>query len=463
MRHGVFFLFLVVFVFISTEAVRAESPRVFGDDLAVDISLRRTSKDELRKIAELGFSNVRMGISWPEVEKQRGAYAWDLVQYRDRMSDGFDETRGFDYDDMIAFLHELGFHMSVTLFYGNTLYTGRLVTVHRGDERFTIPAAPRTPEAINAFAAFAAATVKHYSDLYGPSSFTWLIWNEPETDAGFPPKTDGSVVGQFIATTCKQIKQAVPQAKVMAPAVSVEDGGAFRYDFMRALFSTVNPLTCLDAFTVHPYRPMAPETVVSDYGKLADFLKPWQPAAHVPLAVDEWGYPLNLSINPRHKETWRDYTQEEQAALFLRMYLVNFAVGLPLTVLYEWRDSGPDPDDDENTYGMNSFDGKEKPAVTLWRHVIPLLKGRKYLDMPRPVSCNSKVHVLLFGARFKKEHDALVAWTEMASSDVRLTGSFGGAEDVFGNKVPGKSLALSGIPFIVEIDRKNISTLTCRS
>ncbi len=445
----------------STEPSNGNKP-VFGEGLAVDIKLERISKDEIRKLAETGFRNVRIGINWPEVEKQKGRYAWDSEQIREIVADGLDETRGFNYDDMIELLHELDVHMSTTLFFGNTLYTGPLVTVSGHGYNYKIPAAPRTPESVEAFGAFAAATAQHYSDLYGAESFTWLIWNEPETDGGFPPKTDGAIVGQLITETCRAIKNAVPEARVMSPAVSVMDGGAFRYDFMRDLFREANPLTCLDAFTVHPYRPSPPETALKDYAKLKAFLARWQPERPVPIAVDEWGYPLP-DLDASERLGWRNYTQEEHAAIQLRMYLVNLSAGVPLTAIYEWRDSGPDANNDEHVYGMNTYDGKEKPAIAMWKHVLPYLKERKLESVLRPVSCGNDVHVLHFGKRFNTESEAVVAWTETAKSDVRLTGTFGVATDVFGKKVGSEQgLALGGIPLLIDIKKKNLKSLACR-
>lgn len=468
MRLSLSFLAVVALasvLFSDALASERPNPRVFGESLAFNTSPERISKDEIRKIADLGISNVRIGIVWHEVELRRGHYDWDRAQYRERVGDGFEQTRGFNYDDMISLLHELGFHMSTTLFYGNPIHTGPRVTVSRGDQTFTIPAAPHTPEQIKAFADFAAATAKHYSDLYGSDSFTWLIWNEPETDAGFPPETDADIVGQFITITCEAIKKSVPEAVVMAPAISVKNGGAFRYDFIEGLFTTVNPLTCLDGFTIHPYRPMAPETVTKDYQKLLAFLRPWQPERLVPLAVDEWGYPLIRHVEPRYRYSWRRYEPDEQAAIYFRMYLANFAAGLPLTILYEWRDSGPNPDYDEDNYGMLTFDGKEKPVIAMWRYIMPLLRGRSRIDMPKPSSCGPHVHMMLLGPRFKRESAVLVAWTETFSSPYRLAGSFGEITDIFGNKVteenPGKGVGLSGMPLLIKIDGKAAARLSC--
>ncbi len=453
---------LALFAVFHTETAAAGRAKTFfGEGLAVNIKLERITKDEIRKLAGLGFRNVRIGINWPEVERQRGRHAWNHRLYREKQGDDIDETPAFSYDDMIAFLRAHDVHMATTLFYGNTLYTGDPVTLSYGDYSYTIPAAPRTSDGISGFAAFATATAKHYSDLYGAEAFTWLIWNEPETDGGFPPKTDGAIVGHFITTVCESIKKAVPQARIMAPAVSVKDGGAFRYDFMRSLFEKTNPLTCLDAFTVHPYRPSPPETVAKDYAELRSFLKPWQPDHPVPVAVDEWGYPVP-ALSPTQRLAWRDYSLEEHAAIQLRLYLVNLAEGIPFTAIYEWRDSGPDPRNDEHVYGMNTFDGREKPAIAMWRHIMPNLKGRKLAAATRARLCGGNAHMMRFEPRYKKEQALTLAWTESSRSNIRLAAPGGDVTDIFGRKKNQETgMRLGGIPLLIETADEEFPRLAC--
>lgn len=464
MKLGLFVFVLCLFSFAA--AAKNEQPArtgpAFGEGLAVDIRLERISKDEIKKIKALGFDHVRIGINWPEVEKERGVFAWDYVQPREAMADDLDKMPTFTYEGMIGFLHKLGFSASVILYFGNTLYTGEPVKVgaHGG---FFVPAAPRTIEAVEAFGTFAAATARHFSRAYGADTFTWLIWNEPDTDGGFPPRTDGDIVGQFVTSVCRRIKSDVPVARVTAPSLGVEDGGAFRYGFIRDLFRTANPLTCLDAFTVHPYRPTAPETAPADYVELASFIEKWQPEGkRVPISADEWGYPLAADIDASYRMAWRSYTEEEQAAIYLRMYLVNLAAGVPMTNLYEWRNSGPDVRQDEHVYGMMAYDGREKPAIKMWRYVMPKLKGRKLVESLKPKACGGKTHVLRFAPRFNMEKDVIVAWTETATSKVRLAGRVRHAVDVFGRQQDeADAYPLGGVPLVMDIDGKEAGSLSC--
>jgi len=440
-----------------------EAAPVFGENFGVSIKLDRITENDIQKIAALGIRGVRTGINWHQVEREKGVYDWSLPLPRDRAALDFRQHRTTTYDDLIALLRKHGLHVSILLGEGNSLYTGPLVSIPWEGSYLRAPPAPRTPEAIAAFAAFAAATAAHYTESYGPDAFTWLIWNEPDFDFNFPPQTDGGAVGRVLEQACLGIKAAVPQARVIGPALSVTGNGAFHYDFIKNLFLKANPLTCLDAFTLHPYRPTPPETAPADYAKMAAFISAWQPQKTVPIAVDEWGITTTKPDKDNDEASWRDFSQDEQAALLLRMVLINLAAGLPYTALYEWQDSGDDPDEAEANYGMNTAAGEEKPAIRMFRYVWPRLSGRELHKDVAAEGCAATAHLLRFTSPASHEPDIIVAWAETRQEGLELLTTSDAAFDLFGNALAsGAPLPLGIAPILIDAPRGKPLSLKCQ-
>lgn len=429
-------LFILLALMPAVRVNAAEQPRRFGDGFGINIKVERITLPELDQIAALGFRRVRLGISWFEVEKEKSVYRFDYAIPRDPAAPDYPETYVFNHDAMVAAIRERGLHLDVTLNQGNTLYTGEPVNIAASDQPPSLRLrAPSTQESRAGFAAFAAATVKYFQDKYGVDNFTWLIWNEPDFPGGWPPEVNAAEFGQLLHDTCAAIRAVTPNAKIMGPALGAHGNGDIKVDFIKGLFTTDNPLPCLDAFTIHPYRAYAPETATKTYAEIVHLLAPWQPKEKppVPLAVDEWGYSIN-----RHRgevpepARWRNFSGEEQAALMLRMYLTNLANGLPLTTIYDWRDRGTDPYEWEDHFGVIGFKGEEKPAYKMFQSAWQTLRDRPLLAPVSLPHCPETLHVLRFGARTDDARNWLVIWTETLPQMLKLHGAPEKIQDIFG-------------------------------
>lgn len=410
--------------------------REFGDGFGINIKVERITAPELDQIAALGIRRVRLGISWFEVEKEKGVYRFDYAVPRDPAAPDYPERYVFNHDAMVADILARGLHLDVTLNQGNALYTGDPVNIAAPDQPPSLRLrAPRTAETRAGFSVFAAATVKYFQDKHGATHFTWLIWNEPDFPGGWPPEVNAAEFGQLLHDSCLAIRAAVPQAEIYGPALGAHGNGTIKLDFIQGLFTLANPLPCLDAFTIHPYRSYTPETAVKTYAEVAQVLAPWQPKDKppVPLAVDEWGYSINQHRGePPAPARWRNFSGEEQAALMLRMYLTNLAAGLPLTTIYDWRDRGTDPYEWEDHFGVIGFKGEAKPAYKMFLATWPLLRDRPLLaPVPLP-HCPETLHALRFGARTDDKQNWLILWTETAEQPLTLRGKPAKAQDIFG-------------------------------
>lgn len=437
----------------------AQGP-LFGDAFGINIKSEKITKPELDMIVALGIKRVRTSITWYAVEQQKGKYYWNYDLPRASDADGYATNPWFNYDSFLAALKERKLMPDVTLHEGSFVY-GKLVNMAPlGATPEYRLSAPRTDTELAAFASFAAATVQHYKGIYGPNAFAWHIWNEPDTDGGFAPKTDAGIVGKMVTLACNAIKQVDPQATVMGPALGAYGDGDLRYNFIDGMFTLSNPLTCIDGLTVHPYRSAVPETAPIDYATVMQHLAKWQPADRplVRVAVDEWGYANDKHITVPSTQLWRNFSGEEQAALMLRMYLTNLSNNVPLTVIYDWRDNGTDPYNWEHHFGVIGYNKEEKPAYKMFKTVWPLLAGRalQLIDF-MPPSCTTHEHSLRFGTNAADASAWSVVWTDdTANKSLLIKGSVTKVMDIYGNPVALKALTggtgvtLTGSPLLLQ-------------
>ena len=181
----------------------AEIPdNVFPNGVGVNIHFTRGHQRDLDMIAAAGFRIVRMDFLWGSTERIRGVYDWS------------------EYDELTRELERRGIRAYYILDYSNPLYEGTVITLNpdTGREEDRTTASPRRPESITAFARWAAAAAGHFRGRH----IVWEIWNEPNIQF-WKPQPD---VKQYIAlalATCKAIREADPQATIVAPRVSLSE------------------------------------------------------------------------------------------------------------------------------------------------------------------------------------------------------------------------------------------------
>jgi len=229
--------------------IAAEIPdRVLPDGVGVNIHFTRGHEQDLDMIAAAGFRLVRMDFLWGRTERRKGEYDWS------------------DYDILTSELDKRGIRAYYILDYSNPLYEGTVITrnADTGREEDRSTASPRRPESVNAFALWAAAAARHFRGRH----VVWEIWNEPNIEF-WKPTPD---VNQYIAlalATCKAIREADPQATIVAPATS-----SFPWGFLKTFLKS-GVLEYLDGISVHPYRSedRPPETAIDDYKRLRQLIE----------------------------------------------------------------------------------------------------------------------------------------------------------------------------------------------
>jgi len=200
---------------------------------------------------------------------------------------------------------------------------------------------------------------------YGANVAGWEIWNEPNLGYFWNSSDPAGDYVKLIQAAYPAIKQ-VSSAPVLGGAVSLSD-----YDFVNALYADGIEGN-FDALSIHPYSfndsPLTPGTL-SYYGGPASSFSDGVPAVHDVMLrhgdsrqmwLTEFGWPTSSNgVDPATQATYvsEAYTQMQawpyvQAGFY-----------------YELQDSGTDPADSQQNYGLLRNDGSQKPSAAAFQQM----------------------------------------------------------------------------------------------
>ena len=319
--------------------------------LGVNVHFTAGHADDLVQIRNAGFRIVRTDLLWDAVERQSGVYDWA------------------PFDALVADMRSARLTPLLILAYSNRLYAPPIPGAPDTPSRAY--AVPREGEARSAFMRFSRAAAERFG-----TAVVWEIWNEPDLNFGSPVDLDAYV--GFAMETCSQIRHAVPAAVVIGPAAS-----GFAWRLLRH-FLAADSAGCFDAVSVHPYRDRAPDDVLGDWFRLAHLA--CESRTPCPALVSgEWGYSAMGGA----------WSAERQADYVLRLYLLNLLAGVPVSILYDWQDDGPDPHEKEANFGLLDYRGAPKPAYRALTKLLQSLDGLSL--MGRVPAGDERLFLLAFG------------------------------------------------------------------
>jgi hypothetical protein len=303
------------------------------DGFGVNIHFTGQPRD-LDLIAEAGFKFIRMDLSWSGIERQKGVYNFERTGY-DALTEGCTKR---------------GIRILYILDYSNNLYeSDRSV---------------RTEQGRKAFAAFAEAAAKRYAG----KRILWEIWNEPNIRQFWNPQPSADDYSKLVAETTPLVERADPTGLIVAPATSGIPLGWLEQCFKQGLLSHV------DVLSVHPYRAKPPETVIADYAALRELIGRYAPGGKpIPVISGEWGYSnINWDKNP--------LSNQQQAQYLARMFLTNLYQGIAVSIWYDWKNDGTDPNEREHNFGTVGHDLTPKAAYLAAQILASTLAGYAIKD-----------------------------------------------------------------------------------
>jgi polysaccharide biosynthesis protein PslG len=337
--------------------------------LGVNVHFKPTTTafPKIEQLANLGFHFVRMDLLWNQVESQKGHYDFS------------------EYERLIGALSSRGIRSLCILDYNNPLYDNT-------------PSPPSTVEGIHieearqAFSRFAAAAAARFKG----EGIVWEIWNEPDYPRFWQPKPNPDDYMSLTKGTVNAMRQADPNATIVAPAlIGLEPKYQEAWDFLERCFA-LDLLMLVDAISVHPYRLGPPESAIADYSRLRTLTAKYasKEKENIPTISSEWGYSL----------TW--VSQEQQAAYFVRLFLINLLNDLLLSIWYDWQDDGSDVKQVEDNYGIVTWNNQPKMAYFAAQTLTRELSGFHFKQR-LPLASDADYQLLfLNGAAMKR-----VLWT----------------------------------------------------
>jgi hypothetical protein len=248
------------------------------------------------KIVELKIKYVRVDLPWHEIETVAGVYdfttaGWDLVH---------------------AALIARGLTPIYILAYGNPLYTTYYGSV----------TSLQTQAEIDAFIDYAEACVNRYK----ADGALFEFWNEVNHEYFWLPQPSNDKYIEALKQVYTAIKAIDVDIKVLAPAVDNLDTP---YAFLKDCIDN-DLLSYCDYISCHPYRNNVPSTAISDYWAVYNYIQSSYPDNRdKKIACSEWGYPSDV------------VGEAVQAAWVCRMYLIEAYFKIPISILYELKDSAP--------------------------------------------------------------------------------------------------------------------------
>jgi hypothetical protein len=340
---------------------------------------------DLDLIADAGFKFIRMDLTWSAVERKKGVYEF--------------EKSG--YDALTKGCSKRGIRILYILDYSNRLYeSDRSV---------------RTEQGRRAFAAFAEATAKRYAG----KGILWEIWNEPNIKQFWRPQPSVDDYCKLVEETTPRIKKADPSGLVVAGATSTIPFNWLQQCFKKGL------LKWIDVLSVHPYRPQPPETVIKDYARLRELITSYAPKGKkTPIISGEWGY-SNINWDKSR------LSNEQQAQYLTREFLINLYQAIPVSIWYDWKNDGTNPNEREHNFGTLTHDLKPEAAYLAAKILASALKGyriEKRLDLGSENDFAFKLT--------KNENQAIALWTMSEEHSITLpidTGQ-GMRIDILGSK-----------------------------
>ncbi len=341
MKRAAIIITLIVLIAAHALAEEKSDPTPFSVQMHSLMGDFAYHKEAVDLINAAGIKQVRDEMFWHEVERKKGVY---IIPER--------FLKNLDYS--VA----AGLDTLIILDYGNPLY-------EEGN-------APTKRKSIKAFGRYCYTLAK---ELKGKVKY-FEVWNEPNVDGFWRPRHDAKAYVRLLKKAYASLKKGNPEATVLGITLAgldepflneVLDAGGYKH---------------LDVVSIHPYcAPASPEEakiferlehfreICSRYGKPK------------PIWLTEIGWPTNIGGG---------VTEERQAEMLARMYLLSLTVPYIPTVFWYWfGPDGPDKEWAEDRFGILHADYSPKPAYVAYRTLTQLLSGAEFRRF-LPVGLNIK-------------------------------------------------------------------------
>lgn len=317
-----FLLILATGIQTCAWAVKSPSANHLAFTQGVNVHILRDGSpvsESLRAMHDAEFTGLRVDAPWSKVE-----VAPDTL------------TIPQNWDKVVDMARQQGISVLLILDYGNKYYDG-------GDK-------PRSPEAIQAFARYAAFVADHFRGRVR----VYDVWNEWDGRVGGTTQGTASSYLALVRATYLAIKKADPNALVIIGSFTPY---GIEHGFLDYLLEH-RGLDFSDGLSIHDYVNCQTNSGVDDW---RDFLQKievnarWYKGEDVPIYVTETGWPSFEGKCGVSEQTQADY--------LIGVY--SQALRMPYVKGVWWYDlieDGTNPSDVEHHFGLLHKDLSPKPS-----------------------------------------------------------------------------------------------------
>jgi len=369
MKKIIVALGVIALCFAGINAAMAANPVPKG--FGVNIHFTGAPVKDLDLLQEMGFDMARTDFKWARVEKSIGQYSWT------------------EYDQLINGLIARGITPYLILDYNNPVY---------GSSEMT---GISTKAQIQGYTNFAKAAVERYKG----KKIVWEIWNEPNLGIFWNPTPNATQYMNLVKVAVPAMRAADPNAVIVAPGAAYI---ANTFDYIKEC-ARLGLFDYIDGLSVHPYKNDAPENGSIQYlfSALRDVLRQYG-KGDMPILAGEWGF----------SEAWTNIKNEQTQAEYLaRQLVIQDEKNIPVSIIYEFRDSGTNASNVEHNFGILRNDYSKKPAYTSVTTYRKELKGWTY-SKKLPSDASDFIYEYVNGTAKKA-----VAWTTGANKTATIYGN----------------------------------------
>ncbi len=301
---------------------------------ATDAQLAR----DLRRTKALGAKQLRLDISWEQIEPEPGVFNWEKT---DRVFTAAKDA-GINVLAVIGFAPVWG-------------------EKEDGSVR------------VDKFTEFVELAAKRYRYKVA----AWELWNEPNQARSWIANPVPADYARLVNSVGPVIRKYEPKARIMmgslAPAVDDPDGEEISpITFLKRLYKAGINRSAYDSFSVHPFSyPAFPsgDEEWNTFNRLPDIYKVLKKNGDgaKPMWLTEYGARTGTTSRSvslkRHKKLMVDAYRESRKLPYVERLF-----------FYSLRDFSSDVRDPEANFGLLKYNGKPKPAYKAVRRVLK--KGR---------------------------------------------------------------------------------------
>ncbi|WP_419711135.1 glycosyl hydrolase family 5 [Pseudomonas sp. NFX224] len=296
----------VALMALSTIQVHASDlfPELPAKTVGVQVKIQNFSAADAAQIKTAGFSFVRFGV-WSD--------SLSAAAYQKQVSNAFAAAKSAGLPVLL------------------TVRAIKPLTSSPGDTR----------ELTTAGESFANA-VTGLEKSYSAQLVAIEIWNEPDLETYWPTRNFDTTFVPFMSAMCKSLQAPSSTPRVGFGFARPPTAGSASTVALSRIVSEYPK--CLNAISYHPYGMTS--TQISNAQAFI------QQNFHLPGVISEWG------ISALGSNGGVDGQARKIAAFIAEMKKLN----IPLTSIYEWKNSDSGSNDREKNFGLLTADGEPKPA-----------------------------------------------------------------------------------------------------